>query len=93
MQGTMSLSSLFSMRPVAGYANYRSPIRGLYMCGAATHPGGGVMGASGYNAAREILRDVGRGRSTDRKRGVWPALTGEWATTGKTGEWTAEKRG
>jgi len=58
MQGAMSLSSLFSMRPVAGYANYRTPIRGLYMCGAATHPGGGVMGASGYNAAREILRDM-----------------------------------
>jgi phytoene dehydrogenase-like protein len=57
MQGAMGLSSLFFMRPVAGYADYRTPIRGLYMCGAATHPGGGVMGASGYNAAREILRD------------------------------------
>jgi phytoene dehydrogenase-like protein len=57
MQGTMSLSSMFSMRPVAGYANYRTPIRGLYMCGAATHPGGGVMGACGRNAAREILKD------------------------------------
>jgi phytoene dehydrogenase-like protein len=69
MQGSMTLSSLFSMRPVAGYANYRTPIRGLYMCGAATHPGGGVMGASGYNAAREILRDTRRGRSTNGKRG------------------------
>jgi phytoene dehydrogenase-like protein len=57
MQGTMSLSSLSFMRPVPGYADYRTPIRNLYMCGAATHPGGGVMGASGYNAAREILRD------------------------------------
>jgi phytoene dehydrogenase-like protein len=57
MQGTMSLSSLSFMRPVPGYADYRTPIRGLYMCGAATHPGGGVMGACGYNAAREILRD------------------------------------
>jgi phytoene dehydrogenase-like protein len=57
MQGTMGLSSLFFMRPLAGYADYRTPIRGLYLCGAATHPGGGVMGASGYNAAREILRD------------------------------------
>jgi phytoene dehydrogenase-like protein len=57
----MSLSSLFFMRPIPGYADYRSPIRGLYMCGAATHPGGGVMGASGYNAAREILRD-GKGK-------------------------------
>lgn len=61
MQGAMSLSSLFFMRPIAGYADYRSPIRGLYMCGAATHPGGGVMGASGHNAAREILRD-GKGK-------------------------------
>jgi phytoene dehydrogenase-like protein len=66
MQGTMSLSSLSFMRPVPGYADYRTPIRGLYMCGAATHPGGGVMGACGYNAAREILRDIGR-------RGARPA--------------------
>jgi phytoene dehydrogenase-like protein len=57
MQGTMSLSSLSFMRPVPGYADYRTPVRGLYLCGAATHPGGGVMGACGYNAAREILRD------------------------------------
>jgi len=56
MQGTMSLSSLFFMRPVPGYADYRTPIKGLYLCGAATHPGGGVMGACGYNAAREILK-------------------------------------
>jgi phytoene dehydrogenase-like protein len=65
MQGTMSLSSLSFMRPVPGYANYRTPIRGLYLCGAATHPGGGVMGACGYNAAREILRDM-RGRIARR---------------------------
>jgi phytoene dehydrogenase-like protein len=58
MQGTMSLSSLSFMRPVPGYADYRTPIRGLYLCGAATHPGGGVMGACGYNAAREIMRDM-----------------------------------
>ncbi len=56
-QGAMSLNQLFFLRPVAGYANYRTPIRNLYLCGAATHPGGGVMGACGYNAAREILRD------------------------------------
>jgi phytoene dehydrogenase-like protein len=68
MQGSMSLSSLSFMRPVPGYADYRTPIRGLYMCGAATHPGGGVMGACGYNAAREILRDIGR-------RAVRPAAT------------------
>jgi phytoene dehydrogenase-like protein len=58
MQGVMSLSSLSFMRPVPGYADYRTPVRGLYLCGAATHPGGGVMGACGYNAAREIVRDV-----------------------------------
>ena len=56
-QGAMHLSNMFFLRPVPGYANYRTPIRGLYLCGAATHPGGGVMGACGYNAAREILRD------------------------------------
>ena len=57
MQGAMSLSSLAFMRPLPGYADYRTPIKGLYLCGAATHPGGGVMGACGYNAAREILKD------------------------------------
>jgi phytoene dehydrogenase-like protein len=57
MQGVMSLSSLAFMRPLPGYADYRTPVRGLYLCGAATHPGGGVMGACGYNAAREILKD------------------------------------
>jgi phytoene dehydrogenase-like protein len=57
MQGTMSLSSLAFMRPLPGWAQYRTPIRNLYLCGAATHPGGGVMGACGYNAAREILKD------------------------------------
>ncbi|MFN3651163.1 MAG: phytoene desaturase family protein [Armatimonadota bacterium] len=56
-QGAMTLSQLFFLRPVAGYAQYRTPIRGLYLCGAAAHPGGGVMGACGYNAARVILRD------------------------------------
>jgi phytoene dehydrogenase-like protein len=60
MQGSMSLSSLSFMRPVPGYANYHTPIRNLYLCGAATHPGGGVMGACGFNAAREILRDMRR---------------------------------
>ena len=56
-QGAMSLSRMFSLRPAAGFANYRTPIRGLYMCGAASHPGGGVMGACGWNAARAILKD------------------------------------
>jgi phytoene dehydrogenase-like protein len=56
-QGAMTPSQLFSFRPVPGHADYRTPVRGLYLCGAATHPGGGVMGAPGHNAAREILRD------------------------------------
>jgi phytoene dehydrogenase-like protein len=57
MQGAMTPSNMFSFRPAAGYADYRTPIKGLYLCGAAAHPGGGVMGACGLNAAREILRD------------------------------------
>jgi phytoene dehydrogenase-like protein len=56
-QGAMSLSQLFSLRPVAGWADHRTPLGGLYLCGAASHPGGGVMGACGRNAAVEILRD------------------------------------
>jgi phytoene dehydrogenase-like protein len=62
-QGEMGLDQLFFMRPVPGWANYRTPVRALYMCGACTHPGGGVMGAPGYNAAHEILDDVRRGRN------------------------------
>jgi phytoene dehydrogenase-like protein len=56
--GEMSLDQMFSMRPVAGWAKYRTPIPGLYLCGSGAHPGGGVMGAPGYNAAREILKDL-----------------------------------
>jgi phytoene dehydrogenase-like protein len=55
--GDMTLDQLFCMRPIAGWAQYRTPIHGLYLCGAGTHPGGGVMGAPGYNAAREVLAD------------------------------------
>ena len=55
--GDMTLDQLFFMRPVAGWAQYRTPIDGLYLCGSGTHPGGGVMGAPGYNAAKEIIRD------------------------------------
>ena len=57
MQGAMNFNQLFMMRPIPGWADHRSPIRGLYLCGAASHPGGGVMGACGRNAAVEILRD------------------------------------
>lgn len=55
--GRLSLEQLFSARPVLGHGNYRGPLKGLYMCGSGTHPGGGVTGMPGYNAAREILRD------------------------------------
>ena len=60
--GALTLDQLFSARPVLGYADYRSPVSGLYLCGAGAHPGGGVTGAPGHNAAREILRDFRRQR-------------------------------
>ena len=55
--GKMSLDQLFSARPVLGNGAYRAPIKGVYMCGSGTHPGGGVTGAPGHNAARQILKD------------------------------------
>jgi len=58
--GKLTLDQLFSARPMLGHADYRGPIAGLYMCGAGTHPGGGVTGAPGHNAARAILADSGR---------------------------------
>ncbi len=60
--GALSLDQLFSARPMLGHGNYRGPLAGLYMCSAGTHPGGGVTGAPGHNAAREILADFRRGR-------------------------------
>jgi phytoene dehydrogenase-like protein len=60
--GQLSLDQLFSARPVLGYADYRMPLPGLYLCGSGAHPGGGVTGVPGRNAAREILRDMRRGR-------------------------------
>ncbi|MBI1880035.1 MAG: NAD(P)/FAD-dependent oxidoreductase, partial [Chloroflexi bacterium] len=58
--GEMALDQLLFMRPVLGYGQYRTPIERLYLCGVGTHPGGGVTGAPGYNAAREILSDLKR---------------------------------
>ena len=58
--GEMSLDQMFVMRPVAGWARYRTPIQGLYLCGSGAHPGGGVMGAPGYNCAREMLKWANR---------------------------------
>ncbi|XP_020530292.1 pyridine nucleotide-disulfide oxidoreductase domain-containing protein 2 isoform X6 [Amborella trichopoda] len=56
--GAMSLDSLFLMRPVKGWSGYRTPLRGLYLCGSGSHPGGGVMGAPGRNAANVVLQDI-----------------------------------
>ncbi len=68
--GALSLDQLWAARPVLGHGDYRGPLKGLYMCGAGTHPGGGVTGAPGHNAAREILADrsligwiLGRGQA------------------------------
>jgi phytoene dehydrogenase-like protein len=55
--GDINMGQLFFMRPIPGWSQYRTPIEGLYLCGAGTHPGGGVTGAPGYNAARKILKD------------------------------------
>ncbi|WP_348758423.1 phytoene desaturase family protein [Candidatus Methylocalor cossyra] len=65
--GALSLDQLYSARPVLGHADYRTPVAGLYLCGSGTHPGGGVSGIPGHNAAREILRDWRR----RKRRGSW----------------------
>jgi phytoene dehydrogenase-like protein len=69
-QGELTFDQLLFNRPVPGYAQYRAPVRGMYMCGASTHPGGGVMGAPGYNAAGAILRDIGRTIDVDAQYGL-----------------------
>ncbi|MBI2319664.1 MAG: NAD(P)/FAD-dependent oxidoreductase [Betaproteobacteria bacterium] len=60
--GALSLDQLWAARPMLGYGDYRAPIKGLYLCGSGAHPGGGVTGLPGHNAAREMLRDFRRGR-------------------------------
>ncbi|MEE9231581.1 MAG: NAD(P)/FAD-dependent oxidoreductase [Acidobacteriota bacterium] len=60
VHGDMATDQLFAMRPLFGWAQYRTPVRNLYLCGSGAHPGGGVMGAPGRNAAREILKDLKR---------------------------------
>src|SRR5437868_3037018 len=67
-QGELSLEQLFFLRPVPGWAQYRTPVKGLYMCGSATHPGGGIMGAPGRLAALRILQDLKPGRALMRRR-------------------------
>ena len=63
-QGELTLDQLMFNRPFPGYAQYRGPVKNMYMCSSSTHPGGGVMGAPGANAAREILRDFGKASTT-----------------------------
>lgn len=65
--GALDLGQIFSARPMLGHADYRGPIQGLYMCGSGSHPGGGVTGIPGHNAAREILRDFKRRRLRARR--------------------------
>jgi phytoene dehydrogenase-like protein len=60
--GALTLDQLYSARPVLGCADYRGPLARLYMCGSGTHPGGGVTGLPGHNAAREIIKDFRRNR-------------------------------
>jgi phytoene dehydrogenase-like protein len=67
LHGEMAPDQLFMNRPVRGYADYRTPVAGLYLCGAGTHPGGGVSGANGRNCAGEVLRDLRRGRRRLRR--------------------------
>ena len=59
-QGELTLEQLFFLRPAPGWAQYKTPVRGLYMCGSATHPGGGIMGAPGRNAAMRIIKEAGK---------------------------------
>ena len=56
--GKLALNQLFSARPALGFGNYRMPLEGLYLCGSGAHPGGGVTGIPGHNAAREVLKDL-----------------------------------
>jgi phytoene dehydrogenase-like protein len=67
--GELTMDQLLFNRPVPGYAQYRAPVAGLYMCGSSTHPGGGVMAAPGANAAREILADLKRGNTVPENFG------------------------
>ena len=69
-QGEMTPDQMFSLRPIPGYGNYRTPVEGLYLCGAGTHPGGGVMAVPGRNAATVVMSDARRARMLSRLRGA-----------------------
>ncbi len=78
--GALTLNQIFSARPMLGHADYRGPLKGLYHCGSGAHPGGGVTGAPGHNAARVILQ----GSSRD-------CLDNQWAGCGSSGDRAGEK--
>ena len=93
-QGELSLEQLFFNRPVAGWARYRTPLRNLWMCGSATHPGGGIMGASGRLAALQVVRSlrsptgglrlaVARERYDADHRGCGPQRPGDCGVPGE----------
>ena len=67
--GDLNIGQLFSMRPTPAWSRYRTPVKGLYLCGAGAHPGGGVTGAPGYGASHAVLRDLRRGRRG--RQGSW----------------------
>jgi phytoene dehydrogenase-like protein len=70
-QGEMTPDQMFSLRPIPGYGDYRSPIEGFYLCGSGTHPGGGVMAVPGRNAAKVVLADLKRERLVARARSAF----------------------
>jgi phytoene dehydrogenase-like protein len=70
MQGELTPDQLFSFRPIPGYGDYRTPVAGMYLCGSGTHPGGGVMGVPGRNAASVVLRDHKRGEFVGRMKSL-----------------------
>jgi phytoene dehydrogenase-like protein len=70
MQGELTPDQLFGFRPITGYGDYRTPVGGMYLCGSGTHPGGGVMGVPGRNAASVVLRDHKRGEFVDRLKNL-----------------------
>jgi phytoene dehydrogenase-like protein len=78
MQGELTPDQMFSFRPIPFFGDHRTPVSGLYMCGAGTHPGGGVMAVPGRNCSTVVLRDHKRGRITDRARGVIGTAPPRW---------------
>ena len=67
MQGELTPDQMFGFRPIPFYGDYRTPIAGLYLCGAGTHPGGGVMGIAGRNASTVVLKDAAKRRQGPRR--------------------------